>query len=90
MITYFYEYVRNKFFMNTSRINNEFMMSLAGKAGITVAETTKLLDTISNVQSNEVVTDVELLSLNQQIQNFYKLRTDGRKFIYPADQSYIS
>jgi hypothetical protein len=90
MITYFYEYVRNKFFMNTSRINNEFITSLAGKAGITVAETTKLFETINTVQSSDQVTDVELLSLNQQVQNFYKPRTDGRKSIYSADQSHIS
>ncbi|MEP6595185.1 MAG: DUF4350 domain-containing protein [Ginsengibacter sp.] len=74
MITYFYEYIRNKFFMNTSRINDQFVTSLAGKAGITVADTEKIFDTISHVQSIEVVTDVELLSLNQQIQNFYKNR----------------
>ena len=72
MITYFYEYIRNKFFMNTSRINAQFITSLAGKAGISVADAEKLFDTINQVQSSEVVTDVELLSLNQHVQNFYK------------------
>jgi hypothetical protein len=72
MITYFYEYVRNKFFMNTSRINEQFVTSLAGKAGVTIVDTQKLFDAIHRVQSSEVVSDVDLLSLNQQIQNFYK------------------
>ena len=58
--------------MNTSRINEQFVTSLAGKAGVTIADTEKLFDTINRVQSSEVVTDVELLSLNQQVQNFYK------------------
>jgi hypothetical protein len=75
MITYFYEYVRNQFFVNTSGINQQFVTSLAGKAGITIEDTQKLFDTIHHVQSSEVVTDVELLSLNQQIQNFYKNKT---------------
>jgi hypothetical protein len=75
MITYFYEYIRNKFFMNTGRINEQFVVSLASKAGVNIDEAEKLFITINKLQSSEVVSDVELLSLNNQLQNFYKSRS---------------
>ncbi|HUS02735.1 MAG TPA: DUF4350 domain-containing protein, partial [Chitinophagaceae bacterium] len=33
MITYFYEHIRNSYFLNTAQVNNEFMNSLARKSG---------------------------------------------------------
>jgi ribosomal protein L33 len=81
MITYFYEYLRKKYFINTSIINDEFINSLSGKSGISHDETKGLFQIIKNIQSQENVTDQELLTLNEKIDNFKKIKTDGRKFV---------
>ena len=72
MITYFYEHIRNRYFMNTSTVNQEFAETLSRKSGIDITTTQQLFDTIHQVQSQEQLTDVELLLLNEQVQNFYK------------------
>ena len=81
MITYFYEYLRKKYFVNTSVINVEFINSLSGKSGIPKKETNELFDLIKKMQSEENVTDEELLELNLKIENFKNQKTDGRKFV---------
>jgi ribosomal protein L33 len=81
MITYFYEYLRKKYFIKTSVINDEFINSLAGKSGMTPAETKELFILIKNIQLQENVTDEELLTLNEKMDNFKKIKTDGRKFV---------
>jgi hypothetical protein len=81
MITYFYEFIRSSFFLNTSQVGHEFITSLSGKSGIDIATTEKLFATINDVQSKEQISDVELLSLNEQVENFYKKRINGRKII---------
>ncbi len=82
MITYFYEYIRSRFFLNTSQVNPEFISSLSGKSGIEITATEKLFGAINEVQSKKEITDAELLSLNEQVESFYKKRIDGRKIIY--------
>jgi hypothetical protein len=70
MITYFYEQVRNKYFINTNKINDEFIGSLSGKSGMGHEETKQLLTRIEKAQSSPDLSDAELLLLNEQIQNF--------------------
>ncbi|MEP6617344.1 MAG: DUF4350 domain-containing protein [Ginsengibacter sp.] len=72
MITYFYEKIRNKYFVNTERVNEELVNVLSRKSGIQQSTVQDLFDTIANVQSQENISDQELLSLNRQVQNFYK------------------
>lgn len=81
IITYFYEYLRKKYFINTSVINTEFMNSLSGKSGVSKKETEELFGLISNIQQQEEVADGDLLALNLKIENFKKIKTDGRKFV---------
>jgi hypothetical protein len=72
MITYFYEHIRNTYFLNASPVNNEFLNSLSRKSGVPVDVTQKLFSTIDAVNTNNNVNDIELLQLNELIQNFYK------------------
>lgn len=81
MITYFYEYIRNKYFLDTNKLNGDFINTLSRKSGVEKDITTKIFTAINIFQAKEELSDVELLSLNAQIQNFYKSKTDGRKFI---------
>ncbi len=79
MITYFYEYLRKKYFINTTIINKEFIASVSGKSGVSLLETEQLFGLITNIQEQENVTDEELIELNQKIENFKKQKTNGRK-----------
>ena len=81
MITYFYEHIRNSYFLNTNQVNNEFINSLSRKSGVPIEATQTLFSTIDAINGGKNVNDIELLKLNQLIQKFYKIKPDGRKFI---------
>jgi len=75
MITYFYEHIRNRYFLNTTQVNNEFMNSLSGKSGVAIEDTQKLFKSIDTINAGKNVNDIELLRLNELIQKFYKNKT---------------
>ena len=72
MITYFYEFIRNNYYLNTAKINEGFISSLSRKSGVPLDVTRNLFKTITLSLDQIDLNDMELLSLNQQIQNFYK------------------
>lgn len=74
MITYFNEYIRNTYFVNTNHINDDFMIMLSRKSGVDKDKVETLYRTIVAAQASEVVSDYQLLSLQEQIQQFYKNR----------------
>jgi hypothetical protein len=74
MITYFYEQVRNKYFMNTNVINEEFISSLSRKSGVSLDLTRTLLNAIRKIQTSPDVSDTELLLFNEQLQNFNTIK----------------
>lgn len=84
MITYFYEYLRKKYFIQTDNINNEFINTLARKSGFGQDETAGLFGLISKIELQREVTDEELLSLNKKVENF-KNKKHGRKTERAAD-----
>ena len=73
-ITYFYEKIRNQYFINTTNINDEFLISLSGKSGVPQEETSELLGLIKKIQMQEEISDEELMTLNDKISNFNKNR----------------
>jgi hypothetical protein len=75
MITYFYEHIRNSYFLNTVQVNNDFMNSLSRKSGLPIETTQKLFSFIDTINAGKNVSDVELLRLNDLIQKFYKNKT---------------
>ena len=79
MITYFYEQLRNSYFIKTEMTNKDLVASLAGKSGIASAKVQLLITTIEEIQSKDNVTDHELLILNEQIESFNKNKNDRRK-----------
>jgi hypothetical protein len=72
MITYFFEHIRNQYFLNTSQVNEEFISTLSRKSNVPKEETEKLFSTISKVQQSAETSDQQLLLLNHQVENFYK------------------
>jgi hypothetical protein len=72
MISYFFEYVRTHFYLNTNHINAEFIQALSRKSGIDEKKVTQLVEKINQVNEAEIVIDIELFDLNNRIQEFYK------------------
>lgn len=81
IITYLYEYLRKKYFINTTEINPEFINSLSGKSGVPKQETQELFELIGKIQQQDEVSDEDLLNLNEKVENFKNTKADGRKFI---------
>ncbi len=72
LITYLMEHIRNKYFLNASVINDEFINTLSRKSNNTKEGTEKLFASISDVRQSMEVSDRQLLLLNQQLENFHK------------------
>jgi hypothetical protein len=72
MVTYFNEYIRNTYFLNTNHVNDDFVLMLSRKSGVDKDKVETLYRTIVATQGSAVVNDYQLLSLQEQIQNFYK------------------
>ena len=75
MITYFYDHIRNKYFISTANINHEFINSLSGKSGASPEQTKQIFSLIEKVQSGKNVSDIELLKLNSEIEKFIKIKS---------------
>ncbi|MEO7313623.1 MAG: hypothetical protein ABIW47_00445 [Ginsengibacter sp.] len=73
-ITYFYEKIRNNYFINTANVDEEFLISLSGKSGVPLEETSDLIGLVKNIQMQEEISDEQLMSLNDKISNFNKNR----------------
>jgi hypothetical protein len=71
MITYFNEYIRNTYFLNTNHVNADFIAVLGRKSGVDRDRVETLYRTIVATQNSDVVNDYQLLSLHEQIQQFY-------------------
>lgn len=74
MITYFNEFIRNHYFLTGQPGTEEFVKNLSRKSGVGLAETESLYRAVSQVSQQDEVSDFELLSLHEQIQQFYKKR----------------
>lgn len=72
MIMYLLEHIRNQYFLSTTNLTEDFTAMLSRKSNLPYEEVQRLMATINRVQRMDVVDDTTLLSLNQQIENFYK------------------
>ena len=71
-ITHFLAYIRTKFYLKTTEIDQEFKSDLSNKTGISLQEINDLFDYISFVQNNNYIAENQLVILNEQVENFYK------------------
>lgn len=72
MTTYFLEYIRTKYYLNTSHLNAEFFSSLSRKSGVAEIEVKDFFQFIQQLQESYTVTDAELLEYNNRMQQFFK------------------
>ena len=70
-ITYFLEYLRNKYYLKTNLLNSEFIANLSQKTGISLPFANELVAYITQMETKNAVTDKELITLNHLIEKFY-------------------
>ena len=71
-ITYFLEFIRQRFFLQTNVLDNIFIEQLSRKSGVNAYEVTDLVEILNNIKTGEGVSDKLLVALDQRIDNFYK------------------
>lgn len=71
-ITYLLEFLRNKYFLATTHLDENFIEQLSRKSGVAKAETEQLVNAIYETQLALQVSDQHLLMLNNHIDKFYK------------------
>ena len=71
-ITHLLAYIRTKFYLKTTEIDQEFRNDLSNKSGISPQEINDLFDYISFVQNNDSIAENQLITLNEKIENFYR------------------
>ncbi|MCX7548115.1 hypothetical protein OS188_09135 [Xanthomarina sp. F1114] len=71
-ITYFLEKIREKYLIDTSNLNKEFIKTLALKSNNDLSSTKYLINTIIALNKKSECTDVELIVLNNMIEKFFK------------------
>lgn len=72
MCTYFLEFVRTKYIIGTSYLNEDFVKKLSGKSGYPEEKVMELVSYISQLQSTTTISEQQLGVLYNQFQNFYK------------------
>jgi hypothetical protein len=71
-ITYFLEFIRNRYYLQTNLLDDQFIDQLTRKSGMNENELQQLVKLIAEVQSAQKVSDSFLMMLNQKIDQFYK------------------
>jgi hypothetical protein len=70
-ITYFLDYLRQRYFLKTDKLDDEFAERLAMKTSRNVVETKELVALIRKVELSGISNDDELLLLNDKIEDYY-------------------
>lgn len=71
-ITYFLEFIRTSYYLETNEFSERFIQKLAVKSSNTVQDTKSLIDLITFLKSKNNHTEKELIALNKQIEHFTK------------------
>jgi len=76
-INFLFDHIRAKFWLSTTRLNDDFVQALSAKSGIAINEVTELVATILRVQSKAQISGDELIDLNEKLEKFYNTSARG-------------
>lgn len=71
-ISYFLDYLRNKYFIKTSAFDNETIQKIADKSAVQEAKIRSLFRDIEKITRKEKIIEEELININYQIEKFYE------------------
>lgn len=69
-ITYFFEIVRSKYYLNTQQLDDRFITKLSQKSGNTLEDTQQLIQLIAHLKEKAVHSEQDLIALNNQMEEF--------------------
>lgn len=69
-ILFLLETIRSNYWVNTSKLDKNFTIALAGKTGRSEQEIEELVNTIKSIQQKESVSSHELIDFNSKIERF--------------------
>ncbi len=72
MFTYFLEYVRNHYYLNTQNLNDEFAEALSRKSGVPEDKVKDFLLVMDTTHHAENISDMRLLEIHNHIQAYFK------------------
>ncbi len=72
MFTYFLEFVRSSYYLNTQTLNNEFAEALSRKSGVPEIKVKRLLQLMNDTDHSEKISDIRLLELHNLLQDYFK------------------
>ena len=70
--TYFLEYVRRTYYIDTQLLDEKFVKSLASKSGKEIEKVQKIINIILYLKAKPICTEDHLLQLNNAIEDFFK------------------
>ena len=70
-ISYFLEFIRNRFNLKTNVLDAEFTTLLGKKSGMELEFVQRVISNINFIRNSKQVADADLISLNQNIEEFY-------------------
>lgn len=71
-VNYFLEFLRNRYNLSTQTFNDDFIEQFCRKSGVDKAQASDLVNLMSTLQMQDEVSDKTLLTLDRDIDNFYK------------------
>lgn len=72
MFTYFLEYVRNHYYLNTQNLNSDFAEALSRKSGVPEDKVRHLLQLMEDTDRSDNISDIRLLELHNHLQEYFK------------------
>ena len=70
-ITYFLEFIRRKYYLDTQLLDEKFMKNLALKSGKDLGKTKKTMNLIVHLKATQMCNEDDLKNLNKTIEDFY-------------------
>ena len=71
-ISFFLDYIRNKYFIKSSFFDEETIQKLADKSSLSTRNIRSILNEVKKINSSPNISEDELLNINYQIEKFYE------------------
>lgn len=71
-ITFFLDYLRNKYLIKTSMLDMETILKISEKSSVSTGKIKSILNEIERINQSQMISEEELLNINYQIEKFYE------------------
>ena len=71
-ISYFSDYIRNKYFIKASSFDEDMLQILSEKSSVSPGEVKSIFSEIEKIRSSKKISEEDLININYQIEKFYE------------------